>query len=208
MRISFGVLVVWGIWSAFNFATHINCGFTGISYPGPTPKQELVWSPASIRGLEMGLSRKADVIKTFGKPKSEDFPEGDSEGEPGAEWWMVYDSAEVCGKSGQVIVVLNERTAIVRHVLFYPLEMKRSEVISAFGKDFIITQYDFEPCDEENGGGARLYESKEGNLRFLEYRSKGIAVSFDAMEPEKVSEIQFVSKPIGSDVSQCRTTAQ
>lgn len=164
------------------------------------------WKVANFQGLTMGSSSLEDVLRILGKPDWEGFPDGVSENDISPTWWMEYKSVPEMKWQGKLTVMTDKRKGTVLKVIFYPLALKKSEIIDYLGKDYVVTRYTFEPCDEENGGVARIYESKNGQLEFLEYRSKGIAVSFDSLDEEKVSYISYVSVPIGAKTSQCESS--
>lgn len=162
------------------------------------------WKAAEFKGLHLGSSSKKDVLKVLGTPDWEGLPEGSSEGSDFPEWWMEYDSVPELNSKGKLTVILDERREIVLGVIFYPLGLTKSEIVESFGEKFVITRYSFEPCDEEQGGVARLYESNQGQVMFLEYRSRGIAVSFDSLDAKSVRAVEYVSKPVGSVKSRCK----
>lgn len=165
------------------------------------------WKIATFQGLTLGSSVKADVLKHFGPPDWEGLPEGSKKTDMSSEWWMDFDSVTEMNHHGKLSVALNKKSVVVR-VTFYPLNMNKSALIDNLGKDFIVTRYSFEPCDEKFGGSARIYESKNGQLEFIEYRSKGIAITLGGAQDEKVISIQYVSVPIGSKISQCKAAVQ
>mgnify|MGYP001172747266 CR=1 FL=1 len=161
------------------------------------------WKPAKFKGLKVGESTKEEVLKILGKPDWEGFSEGDSDEDTSPEWWMDYDSMSVMEWGGKLTVILDKKRETVLAVVFYPINLKKNQVIESFGKDFVTTRYAFEPCDESNGGSARIFESKNGQLEYLEYRSRGIAVSFDTADKEIVRAIEYLNSPPGSKISKC-----
>jgi hypothetical protein len=75
-------------------------------------------------------------------------------------------------------------------------ELPLSKALEMFGSDYIETWY--KSCDCDLGDGAPVFESLDGNLRYFEYWSRGIAMSVEYRGTIKmVTLIQFVDKPIG-----------
>ncbi len=69
-----------------------------------------------------------------------------------------------------------------------------------------VTRYDFDMCLHEIDG-APIYESAEGPLEYLEFRSLGIAVSL-SNDRLQVEEIRYLSQPLGETSSRCKGRAQ
>lgn len=217
MKITLLLFGTLGLLVAANFMELQSCpSKKSIANPTSTPPQKSVvntvsksnseWKPAKFRELIMGSSNKKDALRVLGKPDSQDFPEGISEKDADPEWWMSYSSVIEMNHQGHLIVSLDKRKSIVLYVLFYPEDMKKSEIVDYFGKDFVITRYAPLICEGEESG---LYESKDGNIKYHEYRSKGIAVLFDSSDEEKVVEVQYVSpdNTMEAKDSKCKSSA-
>jgi hypothetical protein len=164
----------------------------------PKAKQlKAVWRPARYRGLTMGKSTRAHMLRVLGKPKwSEPFNENGSN----AEVWYHYKSKDI---PGSIVVNADKKSKVILRLLLYPENLSREEAIKYFGDHFITTRYEF--CRGfEDAESAPLYQSPSGQFSYLEYRDKGIAISFDARG--KVTNITFVSEPIGVSGSKCKRT--
>lgn len=155
-----------------------------------------VWRAATYRGLTMGRSGLAEVLRIFGPPKeTELFDEGTSK----PEVWYHYEGS--WDFRGTLRVVVDKATNTVRAVDMLPTDLKMEEAIKHFGPDYIVTRYDFDSClgDEES---APLFESSNGSVVFIEYRQRGIAISVDGTG--NVNEVRYVSEPIGAESSKCK----
>jgi len=169
---------------------------------GPLQKQvqrNREWQAGTYRGLTIGKSKRADVLRVLGEPRRQDTPAGQSPNDPDPEVWYVYKGAAEF--VGDLTVVIEKRTGVVARIDLSPEDLSEAEAIKHFGPDYIITRYAFDEClgDEES---APLYESPNGSLLEIEYRARGIAVAVN--EAGKVNTISFVSKPIGAVESKCK----
>ena len=71
-----------------------------------------------------------------------------------------------------------------------------------FGPKFKVVRYKFDNCLSK-GDGAPLYEAVDGPLEYVVYEDLGIALSVYGTD---VESIQYLSKPLGTKVSQCNHT--
>jgi len=168
----------------------------GQSGTTPTARADVkrVWRAATYRGLTMGRSNVAEMLRIFGAPKkSEVFSEGTSN----PEVWYHYDGPRDFPGTLRVVVY----RSIVQAVDILPKDLKKEEAIKHFGLDYIVTRYDFDSClgDEES---APLFESPSGAVVFIEYRQRGIAIAIDGQG--NVNEVRYVSEPIGAESSKCK----
>lgn len=162
------------------------------------------WKVATFKGLIMGRSSQKDALDILGKPDWRGFPEGDSEKTESPEWWMEYNAVKEGNWRGKLTVVSDYKRKIVLAVDFYPEKMSIDDVAKFFGSDYTIRKYNFEPCYDDSDS-APIYEDSKGNLTYLEYREKGIAVYFASdNNPKIVQGISYLSKPLGAKVSQCK----
>lgn len=161
------------------------------------PKSE--WHAATYRGLTIGKSTRADMLRVFGKPQWSGPPGDQMEGDPDPEVW--YDYEGVAEFTGKLTVIVDERSNVILGIDLYPENLSKEEAIKHFGDDYVITRYDFDIClgNEES---APLYESPNGEIKIIEYRERGIAIGFNYQD--KVEHIQYVSKPIGATSSKCK----
>ena len=169
---------------------------------GPLQKQvqsNRTWQAATYRGLTIGKSTRADVLRVLGEPQRKDIPEGENPNDPDREVWYVYNGAAEF--LGTLTVIIQNRTGVVLRIDIAPEALSKAEAIKHFGPDYILTRYDFDQClgDEES---APIYESPTGSLMEIEYRHRGIAIQVN--DTEKVNTISFVSKPLGAVESKCK----
>ncbi|MDQ3817287.1 MAG: hypothetical protein M3362_06310 [Acidobacteriota bacterium] len=146
----------------------------------------------------MGKSRRADMLRVFGRPlwsRSQREEEEDSKPE-------VWNNYEGIGEfPGQANVVVDKRSGIITRIDFFPKKLTKEQAIAHFGQDYVITRYDFEPCSDDEESEP-IYESPNGPLVSLEYRQRGIAIAIG--HGDLVTKISYVSGPIGTPQSRCR----
>jgi len=159
------------------------------------------WRAGNYFGLTVGTSTHADVLRVLGEPVRKDTPVDQAKDEPHPEVWYVYEGGGEF--PGALTVVIDKRSGVLLRVDLSPQNLSRDEAIKHFGKDYIVTRYDFDEClgDEES---APLYESPNGSIISVEYRTRGIAVAVD--ETGRVNTISYISKPIGARQSRCKST--
>jgi hypothetical protein len=165
------------------------------------PHNKQVWRAGVYLGLTIGKSTRLDVLRMLGEPKQLERPSDQLVADENPEAWYVYDST---GKfAGDLIVVIDERTDIVLRIDLNPHNLTKEDAVKHFGSDFIVTRYAFDDClgNEES---APLFESASGPVLEVEYRQRGIALSLT--EDGKVDTISYVSKPIGSLKSRCKSS--
>src|SRR5689334_5157111 len=157
------------------------------------------WHAATYRGLTIGKSTRADVLRVLGQPQRQDTPPDQDPNDSNQEIWYVYNTAAEI--RGELTAVINKRTDVLIGIDVYPAHLSRAEIIKLFAPDYILTRYDF---DEYLGNeeSAPLYESANGTLLEIEYRHRGIAVSID--DHGNAQTISYVSKPIGAAKSKCK----
>jgi hypothetical protein len=156
-----------------------------------------VWRAATYRGLTIGKSRRADMLGVFGKPKWTRAPKREGEDESDQEVWSSFERVgEFPGQTN----VLSDRRGVIERIDFYPDKLSKEQAIAHFGTDYIVTRYAFEAClgDEDSD---HIYESQNGPLLSVEYRSRGIAISIGYRD--LVTKISYVGGPIGSAKSKC-----
>ena len=162
------------------------------------------WRPAVFRTLTVGKSKRVDMLRALGKPKWSRVTPGaeDDDPEAGAVTWNNYD--KVGEFPGITNVAFDKRTEVISRVDFYPAKLSKQEAITHFGAAFVITRYAVDPClaDEDS---EPLYESPQGPLVSIEYRSRGIAISVGAND--LVTKISYVAGPIGRSKSRCKGAA-
>lgn len=154
------------------------------------------WLPATYRGLTMGRSTRADMIRVFGKPKfSEVFVEAGSSPE---DWYHYDDAGEF---PGEVIVNVDKLTGRILRITLQPKSLLSADATRHFGKDYGLKRYEFCPGFEEQES-APLYENAKGQFRYIEYRKRGIALALTPMG--EVGSITYGSGPVGVPSSKCK----
>lgn len=154
------------------------------------------WQPASYRGLTAGKSTKTDMLEIFGKPQRE---ESDNEDPDADQDWYFYD--HMGEFPGEFTVAVDKQSGLVVMMFQLLVNVSREDVIERFGKDYVVTRYDFCP-GFDYAESAPIYESERGDGSYMEYRSNGIAVLLDDFGV--VHNISYLAKPVGySSKSQC-----
>jgi hypothetical protein len=148
------------------------------------------WKAGTYRGITIGKSTAIELLQKWGTPKWSGHWEWDNPTDPK---FLLYDYDAQEGLRGKIRVEAETKTGKVTSIEISPDELFLNEATELFGKDFIDTRYKFCECDL--GDGAPIYESPDGNLRHIEYRSRGIAMSVNY--EERITSIEFVDKPIG-----------
>ena len=158
------------------------------------------WKPAKFRTLVMGRSKRTDMLRLLGRPIWSGRPISEPENDANPEVWNDYDSGGEF--PGKLSVVLKKRTGVIVSIYLYPTKLTKDEAIKHFGNDYAETRYDYDSClgNEES---APLYESPNGKIRFVEYRSRGIAIGLDD-DLSRVRDISYLSGPVGAVASKCK----
>jgi hypothetical protein len=156
-------------------------------------QDERLWKAGTYRGITVGKSTATVLLQKWGKPKVIGHWDWDNPKNPKFRLYH-FDSQEAL--PGGIMVNVDMKTGKVDFIDVAPDELPLSKAIEMFGKDYIETWYEF--CDCEPGEEAPIFESPDGNLRYIEYRSRGIAMAVVYRGNTKmVTGIQFVDKPIG-----------
>jgi hypothetical protein len=161
-----------------------------------TPAQSRTeWRAATFRGLTMGKSTRADMLKLLGKPEGvTPFVEGEQSGSR-------YEYKVDGEMPGVIVVVVDQRTDLVLNVELNPGGWSKEQAIKNFGNDYVVTRYGFDDCLGD-GESAPLYESPDGPITRIEYRGRGIAVAVN--DQDNVDYIMYVSEPVGAPSSRCK----
>ena len=156
-------------------------------------QDERQWKAGTYRGITVGKSTAAELLQKWGKPKVIGHWDWDNPKNPKFRLYH-FDSEE--GLTDGIMVNVEMKTGKVDFIDVAPDELPFSKAVELFGKDYIETWYEF--CNCEPGEEAPIFESPDGNLRYIEYRSRGIAMVVNYSGNTKmVTSIQFVDKPIG-----------
>jgi hypothetical protein len=157
-----------------------------------------VWHPATYRGLIIGKSKQADMLRVLGKPRWTREPKREDQDESDQEVWSNYE--RVGEFPGQTSVVIRKRTGVIERIEFYPARLSKEQAIAHFGPSYVVTRYAFDSCLGDEDSEA-LFESPNGPLVSVEYRARGIAISIGYQD--LVTRIRYVDGPIGSTKSKC-----
>jgi hypothetical protein len=156
------------------------------------------WRPATYRGLTVGKSKRADLLRVFGQPKWSRSSKGEDGDEADREVWSSFEA--VGEFPGQTNVLTDKRDLITR-IDFYPAGLTKNQAIAHFGKGYVLTRYSLESCLGDEDSEA-LFESPKGPLLYLEYRARGVAISIGYQD--LVTKISYIKGPIGSTKSKCK----
>lgn len=151
------------------------------------------WNPATYHGLIMGKSTRADVYKVLGKPK---FVGREQDTGIPIMTYVVVDPMP------GTLVVYIKKGILDGMRLDLNKRLTKHDIIRIFGSDYIIVHYDTDDCLDE-GGTVPIYQSPNGPIKTMEYRDRGIAVSFADDDDLKIDAISFTFKEIGPTHSLC-----
>ncbi len=145
---------------------------------------------ADFAGLRLGKATIADVRKKLGPPKTE-FRD-----DAGTTWLYYVDVGPVPGK---VEFIADSATGRIETVEVSPAKLPLKGAQKLFGPKFKVIRYSFDNCLQK-GDAAPVYEAADGPLEYVVYEDLGIALySYGT----SVESIQYLSKPLGTKVSQC-----
>jgi hypothetical protein len=154
------------------------------------------WRPATFRGITVGKSKVASMLRSWGPPKWSRTSRRDED-----ESQVTWTNYEKAGEfPGPTTVVSDTRSGTITRINFYPDRLTRVQAIAHFGKGYVVTRYAFDSCggDEDS---EPIYESPNGPLTNVEYRSRGIVISIG--HNDMVTKISYVSGPVGTAKSRC-----
>ena len=157
------------------------------------------WRAATYKGLTIGKSNRAAMLRFLGKPKWSRSPKAGDEPESGREVWHHYE--QTGDMPGTVNILAEGRSGIIRRIDFFPTRLSKQEAIAHFGTGYIVTRYDFDPCPGDEDDEA-LYESPNGPITSVEYRLRGIAIFVG--NKDLVTKISYVNRRIGSVKARCK----
>lgn len=149
------------------------------------------WRAAMYRGLTIGQSTRADMVRVLGEPLLS-VPSADQD-EPIFVW---NDYGIISGDlSGRLAVEIDSRTEKIVGISISPENMSREDAIRYFGDGHTLMGYEF--CEGfEDEINSPIYESpNSSDISYVEYRSRGIAIHIG--DRGVVNAIYFVSEPVG-----------
>ncbi len=177
----------------------------GASLPAPSKENNKSnrsdWRAATFRGLTVGQSTQEQMFEAFGKPARSDIAAGQQGSDSRPLIWNEYDEAGEF--PGKLTVEVDKHTGVIAGMIFSPENITKDVALKHFGDDYIITRYEFDICSGDEEDEPSLYESPNGQFTYVEYRSRGIAISLDA--ENKVREILYLKEndSIGAKSSKC-----
>lgn len=151
------------------------------------------WRAATYRGFTIGKSTRADMLRILGKPRLS-VPSADQEPPYPIIW---NDYGMIAGElSGRLAVEVDSRNNRIVGISISPDNMSKEAAIKYFGNDYVAMDYEFckgMPIDSTVGP---VYENpKSGNISYIEYRSRGVAIHLDYRG--MVNAVYFVDEPMG-----------
>ena len=162
-----------------------------------TPQKVDQWHAGTLRGMTVGKSKHADMLRTWGKPRWSGNSKPEDE-DARQVTWTNYD--KVGEFAGLTTVVSDTRSGLITRINFYPAKLSRQEAVAHFGSGYVVTRYAFDSCVSEEESEA-IYESPTGPLVIVEYRARGVAIYLGLKD--MVTRISYVNGPIGSTRSKC-----
>jgi hypothetical protein len=161
-----------------------------INSPGPSLSAQVRFVPASYFGVRIGKATIADVTKRFGTA-TDTYQDN-----YGITWLYYRDIGPVPGK---VEVQADSKSKVIRIITISPERLSLENAKKVFGSDFKVVRYAPDTCLDFGGDGP-IYESANGPLEFIEYRSIGVVLERDA---GRVIRIEYRSEAPGPKESQC-----
>ena len=144
------------------------------------------WKAANYRGLIMGKSTRADVLRVLGKPKW--IGKEEDTGVPIMEY-EVTDPVP-----GKLTVYVHKGT--LDSVALSPTKpLTKDDIIRLFGHHYRTVHYSTDDCLDD-GGAAPLFEDPKGPFENMEFQSRGVTVALAYDDDEKVESIVFIDKSV------------
>src|SRR2546430_17686844 len=144
-----------------------------VSAVAPAAQTGRQWRPATYRGVTVGKSMVAEMLRAWGKPKWSRTSRREADEESQVTWTNYERVGEF---PGPTTVVSDTKTGVVTRINFYPDRLTKEQAIAYFGSDYITTRYARDSClDDEDSEPS--YGSPIGPLVIAEYPSRGISIS-------------------------------
>src|SRR5919199_2690293 len=89
------------------------------------------WHAATFRGITIGKSHRADMLRVFGKPRWSRAQREQEEEDSKPEVWNNYEG--IGEFPGQANVVVDKRSGIVTRIDFFPKKLTKEQAIAHFG---------------------------------------------------------------------------
>lgn len=148
------------------------------------------WQPSSFRGLIVGKSGRADMLRRLGKPTRKEYQ--NVQNRKHREVWYVYHN--IGEFPGEFTIIVDDFSSRILTMILYPDNLSKVNAIKHFGSDYRLTTYDFCPGFDE-AETAPVFESSPGNASYIEYRQRGIALFIG--DKGEVNDIRYVAHSIG-----------
>ncbi len=146
---------------------------TALAQSKTAAKKPATWTTPSYHSIIVGKSKKADVIKAFGKPDETRKPSLSAfAGESCCEE-LVYRGKSDNG--GELAIALARSGSVVYVIDTFKQAMPRGTAYKKFGSDYHSRTYSIATC-AASGGLAPIYNDTRGDLELAEYPTKGIVL--------------------------------
>ena len=155
------------------------------------------WQVAKFCGLVVGKAKVDELRKMLGEPL--EIADLSSVADNNHTLYYYESKKEIIGK---IVFWVNKKTKSIVMNELQPNSMTKTEVLEHFGSNYVITKYSSSDCPGITFDSAPLYEDPNGEIKFIEYRDKGIAIIIS--ENETVQNISYLSEPVGSKSSKCK----
>jgi hypothetical protein len=149
-------------------------------------------SPASYRGLVVGKSTRADVLRTLGKPEALSHEE-----DTGTPYW----SYTVAGPRPGWLMVFTRKKLLTGIRLVFKTPLSKKETIGLYGPELHTVHYDFDNC-ASGGGAGPVHVSAGGPIERWEYRGEGKGIIFSVHDGQ-AQEMAFVCGPEDASQPKC-----
>ena len=158
------------------------------------------WKPATFKGLTIGVNTRQELQKLLGAPLSTydpiDLPKQSLVTDINEEF---YYSGEIRGK---LVASSSKKSGVLSGISIYPEDLSLEQLIRLYGKDYVVTRYNFVECPNDQGSSL-IKEDPKGGVEYIEYRSKGLVIDVD-YTGKKVNSLEFVSGAIGVTNYRCQ----
>lgn len=162
------------------------------------------WRSATYRGLEVGKSKRKDMLRTLGEPVSISTGAARITTNPNAFTGYHYEGPD------SLIIRVEKVSHIIAWIETSPKNLLRDDVIKQFGSNYTLTGYGIDPCFMD-GQPRMSYEASveeaitSTNVQYvqMEYRQLGVIIQFRS--EQDVYRIIYISDkwPFGITTSLC-----
>jgi hypothetical protein len=146
------------------------------------------WVPAVYHGLVMGKSTRAAVLRVLGKPTWVG-----RESDTGIPMMNFTVADPLPGN----LSVFFERGILDGMTLYPKGTVTKEDIVRVFGSDYVIGRYERDECFDDSGA-ASIYESPTGSVKYMEYRKRGLVISFYRDEVDGIMFVERLSVPAHS----------